>query len=66
LSITGGGTFTDNSAVGSTIQSQGGAIGNQHGATATITLSTFTGNQALGSGNGSGGAIPKWLHLPGN
>ena len=58
LSINGA-TFTGNSAVGSTMLSQGGAIGNQYGATATITLSAFTGNQALGSGTGSGtgGAI---------
>jgi hypothetical protein len=58
LSINGA-TFTGNAALGSTNQSQGGAIGNQYGATATITLSTFTGNQALGSGTGSGtgGAI---------
>ena len=52
-----GATFTGNSAVGSTMLSQGGAIGNEYGATATITLSTFTGNQALGSGTGTGGSI---------
>jgi hypothetical protein len=63
-------TFTGNAAVGSTTHagstsegvpggSQGGAIGNLDGSISTITLSSFTGNQALGSGTGSaqGGAI---------
>ena len=38
---------------------KGGAIGNLDGATATIALSTFTGNQALGNdtGDAQGGAI---------
>jgi hypothetical protein len=66
LSIEGA-TFSGNAALGSTTSaflaqpgaSQGGAIGNQDGATATITFSTFTGNQALGNGAGDaqGGAI---------
>jgi hypothetical protein len=63
---TDGATFTGNAAVGSTTPegsppggSLGGAIGNLDGATATITLSAFTGNQALGTGtgDGAGGAI---------
>jgi hypothetical protein len=62
-----GATFTGNAALGSTALignpqpggSQGGAIGNLDGSTATITLSTFSGNQALGTGTGDaeGGAI---------
>jgi hypothetical protein len=62
-----GATFTGNAALGSTTLygspqpggSQGGAIGNLDGSVSTITLSTFTGNQALGTGPGSGagGAI---------
>jgi hypothetical protein len=64
-----GATFTDNAALGSTKSifgstpapggSLGGAIGNLDGATAAITLSTFTGNEALGSATGDalGGAI---------
>jgi hypothetical protein len=65
LSITGA-TFSDNAALGSTSAvtsqpggSEGGAIGNLVGSTATISLSTLTGNQALGSGSGDafGGAI---------
>jgi hypothetical protein len=65
LSITGA-TFTANSALGSTTNfgsspggSAGGAIGNLDGATATINLSTFTGNQAegIGAGSAAGGAI---------
>jgi hypothetical protein len=65
LSITEA-TFTGNAALGSTTNfgsppggSAGGAIGNLDGATATIKLSTFAGNQAEGSGAGSaaGGAL---------
>jgi hypothetical protein len=65
LSITGA-TFASNAALGSTTEvaskpgaSQGGAIGNLDGSACTIQLSTFTGNQALGSGTGNalGGAI---------
>jgi hypothetical protein len=66
LSINGA-DFSGNAALGSTAVastllkggSEGGAIGNLDGATATIILSTFTGNQALGTGTGSatGGAI---------
>jgi hypothetical protein len=60
-----GGTLTGNAALGSTAPegtsggSQGGAIGNLDGATATIKLSTFTSNQALGTGTGigDGGAV---------
>jgi hypothetical protein len=50
--------FTDNTALGSTL-TQGGAIGNRDGATATIQDSTFTGNQALGvaAGYAAGGAL---------
>jgi hypothetical protein len=50
-----GATFTANAALGSTAPygssggSQRGAIGNLDGATATISLSTFPGNQALGT-----------------
>jgi hypothetical protein len=65
LAITGA-TFTGNAALGSTTPialqpgaSQGGAIGNLDGSTSTITLSAFTGNQAVGNGAGDaqGGAI---------
>jgi hypothetical protein len=65
LAITGT-TFTGNAALGSTTPistgpgaSQGGAIGNLDGSNLTITLSAFTGNQALGTGPGwaAGGAI---------
>src|SRR5262249_15792616 len=66
-------TFTGNAALGSKTPggywiggsgnppggSQGGAIGNLDGSTATITLSAFSGNQALadGAGDATGGAI---------
>jgi hypothetical protein len=52
-------TFAGNAALGSTMVSQGGAIGNQYGSTSTIKLSTFSGNTVLGSGTGNavGGAI---------
>jgi hypothetical protein len=66
LSISGA-TFTGNAALGSRALignaqpggSQGGAIGNLDGSTAIVTLSTFTANQAVGSGTGDaqGGAI---------
>jgi hypothetical protein len=56
-----GTSFTGNAALGTTggPGTQGGAIGNQDGATATIKLTTFTGNQSLGRGAGpaGGGAI---------
>jgi hypothetical protein len=62
-----GTTFAGNTALGSTTPvgnpqpggSQGGAIGNLDGATATIKSSTFTGNQALGNdtGDAQGGAL---------
>ena len=61
-----GATFTSNAALGSTTEvaakpgaSQGGAIGNLDGSASVIKLSTFSGNQALGSatGDGLGGAI---------
>jgi hypothetical protein len=56
-----GAAFTANAALGCTTNfgSEGGAIGNQDGATASIKRSAFSGNQALGNGAGSaaGGAI---------
>src|SRR5262249_54034223 len=63
---TTGATFSGDVALGSTTSigspaggNQGGAIGNLDGASATIKLSTFTDNQALGTGTGdaAGGAI---------
>jgi hypothetical protein len=60
-------TFTNNAALGSITAtgypqpggSEGGAIGNLDGSTSTIALSTFCGNQALGTSDGDaqGGAI---------
>src|SRR5205823_7370010 len=55
-------TFTDNRAVGGTGntggpfagQGAGGAIDSERGATATVTGSAFSGNQAIGSQGGAG------------
>ena len=62
-----GATFTANAALGSTTtagsppgSSSGRWIGNLDGATATIALSTFTGNQALGNGTGDAAGSALW------